>query len=417
MTLRQADRPGRVVRDWPTAKLIDLGILNDGDWILTTDYAAAGVRLLQVGDIGVRRFIGKSSRFVAEQRCRELRCTFLKPGDILISRMAEPIGRACRLPDLGYSCITAVDVSIWRPRTEHLDPDYAVFYLNSEEWLARVLARASGATRARISRVNLGTLTIPLPPLAEQRRIAAMLTEQMAQLDRARAAAEVQLAAIRALPAAHLRAIFESDEAKGWPTRTLSQITDITAGVTIGRKLPPGTRRVPYMRVANVKDGRLALDDVSLTPATEPEIERARLRYGDLLLTEGGDMDKLGRGDFWRDQLPECIHQNHIFRVRFDLSEFDPRFASAQVGSSYGKRYFAAHAKQTTGIASINRQVLGGFPFLAPPKVVQTKVAESLRSIDVERQGLERAAAERLTAIHRAQAALVSAAFASGPNA
>ena len=100
--------------------------------------------------------------------------------------------------------------------------------------------------------------------------------------------------------------------------------------------------------------------------ATEAEITRYRLLDGDLLLTEGGDPDKLGRGTLWRSELPECIHQNHIFRVRVTSSEIRPVFLSWLIGSQRGKRYFLRSAKQTTGIASINMTQLKGFPLLIP---------------------------------------------------
>src|SRR5215471_8387139 len=100
---------------WRWVRLGEIGPMTDGDWILNADYASSGVRLLQVGDIGVGNFIGKSSRFITQERAKDLNCTLLEPGDILISRMPDPIGRACILPQLNYPCITAVDVSIWRP--------------------------------------------------------------------------------------------------------------------------------------------------------------------------------------------------------------------------------------------------------------------------------------------------------------
>src|SRR5436190_10911525 len=160
-----------------------------------------------------------------------------------------------------------------------------------------------------------------------------------------------------------------------WRRILLGDVAEIVSGVTLGRKLGAGnTRRVPYLRVANVKDGFLELSDVYEIEATEAEILKLRLRRGDLLLTEGGDADKLGSGTFWQEQLPVCIHQNHIFRVRFDLDHFSPDFIAAQIGSPYGKAYFFRHAKQTTGIATINQRVLAGFPLLVPPITEQRRI-------------------------------------------
>src|SRR5438067_1596268 len=114
---------------WRWRRLREIGPITDGDWILNVDYALSGVRLLQVGDIGFGRFIGKSARFITLERAKELDCTLLEPGDVLIARMPDPLGRACLFPDLGYPCITAVDVSIWRPEPDKADPQYVTFYL------------------------------------------------------------------------------------------------------------------------------------------------------------------------------------------------------------------------------------------------------------------------------------------------
>jgi len=198
-------------KGWRWVQLAEIGPLTDGDWILNTDYAPAGVRLLQVGDVGIGQFVGKSSRFVTSERAKELKCTFLEVGDILISRMPRPIGRACQLPPVGHLCITAVDVSIWRPEPRKADRKYLVYYLSSPMWFECAKASASGATRPRISRSNLESLQLPMPPVPEQRRIAGVLEEQLAAVDKARAAAEEELVTVNALPAALLRRAFSGE--------------------------------------------------------------------------------------------------------------------------------------------------------------------------------------------------------------
>jgi type I restriction enzyme S subunit len=171
---------------------------------------------------------------------------------------------------------------------------------------------------------------------------------------------------------------------------------------------------VPYLRVANVKDAHLDLSDVYEIEASEEEIERLRLRVGDLLLTEGGDADKLGRGTLWRGELPLCIHQNHIFRVRFDPEQYSSEFIAALTASPYGKGYFLAHAKQTTGIATINQRVLAGFPLIAPSFTEQRRIAAVLQDqmAAVERA---RAAAEvRLEALDALMTSYVRQSVKSG---
>ncbi len=195
---------------WQRLALSAIGPITDGDWILNGDYTSSGVRLLQVADIGVGRFVSRSSRFLSRSRAEELGCIFLRAGDVLISRMPNPVGRACVLPDLGYECVTAVDVSIWRPSPTIADPDFLVLYMSSPQWLKRVRDLTAGATRPRISRSNLESLTVELPPLEEQRRIAAALKRRLALVERARAAGAAQMQLLASHTEATLRASYAS---------------------------------------------------------------------------------------------------------------------------------------------------------------------------------------------------------------
>lgn len=204
---------------------------------------------------------------------------------------------------------------------------------------------------------------------------------------------------------------------KDWPVVALRDVAEIAAGITLGRKTNETELvSVPYLRVANVQDGSLNLSEVKTVEATRREIEKWRLRDGDLLLTEGGDLDKLGRGTCWREQLPLCIHQNHIFRVRLPEDRYDPDFVSLQVGSGYGKAYFFAHAKKTTGIASINQQVLGSFPLLSPPLPEQQRIARALRERLAAVEEARRAAQAQLDEIRQLPARLLAQAFSQHDN-
>jgi type I restriction enzyme S subunit len=182
--------------------------------------------------------------------------------------------------------------------------------------------------------------------------------------------------------------------------------------VTLGRRPPSEpTCLIPYLTVANVKDGFLELKDVRSIEVTDTELMKWRLIPGDLLLTEGGDPDKLGRGTLWRGELTTCVHQNHIFRVRFRSHELLPEFGAAQVNSRYGKAYFFAHAKQTTGIATINQRVLRAFPLLCPPTSEQARIVAHLGAHFEEIERLEQRARDQSTAVDALLAALLRQAF------
>ncbi|TEU25104.1 restriction endonuclease subunit S [Alkanindiges illinoisensis] len=128
---------------------------------------------------------------------------------------------------------------------------------------------------------------------------------------------------------------------------------------------------------------------VKTIEATEEEIEKYALKKKDLLLTEGGDPDKLGRGTLWHNELPECIHQNHVFRVRLKSDLLNPYFLNWVVGSERGKRYFLRSAKQTTGIASINITQLKSFPLLIPPIELQNEFEIRIHAIEKNKKLFE----------------------------
>ncbi|WP_411977986.1 restriction endonuclease subunit S [Vibrio sp. Vb2976] len=139
---------------------------------------------------------------------------------------------------------------------------------------------------------------------------------------------------------------------------------------------------VPYLRVANVQDGHLDLSVIKHISIERKNLERYTLKTGDVLLTEGGDFDKLGRGTVWNNEIESCVHQNHVFSVRTDASVLLPEFLSILTASSYGKRYFISCSKQSTNLASINSTQLKQFPVLLPSLDVQKSILSASKLWD-----------------------------------
>jgi type I restriction enzyme, S subunit len=200
---------------------------------------------------------------------------------------------------------------------------------------------------------------------------------------------------------------------KGWSWTSLDAIAKVVGGVTKGQKRKPTDtlRLVPYLRVANVQRGALDLTDIKTIEATPEEIEELMLLPGDILLNEGGDRDKLGRGWIWEGQIPECIHQNHVFRARMVCSHIHPKYVS-WYANSFGQRYFFDEGKQTTNLASLNMTKLKGLPIPLPPYKEQTRIVEDLERQLTNLNSLERAAE---VSAHRAnilRQAVLKSAFA-----
>ena len=175
-----------------------------------------------------------------------------------------------------------------------------------------------------------------------------------------------------------------------WPEKTLENMADIVSGITKGRKTAEADlQEVPYMAVSNVKDGYIDWTTVKTILATRQEIEQYRLMPDDILMTEGGDPDKVGRGAIIKVPLKNSIHQNHIFRVRLDEQEILPSFFAEYLRHQKAKRYFLGCAKQTTGIASINMRQLRALPTLVPPLSLQNQFAAFVERVDQQKQTVQ----------------------------
>lgn len=318
---------------------------------------------------------------------------FLREGDILISTANswELVGKCTYVPKLPYPATAGGFISVVRAKSG-THPRFLYHWLNAPK--TQFVLRHLGRQTTNISNLNVQrfkALEFPSFEYDEQRRIAAILDKA----DAIRRKREQALALADDLLKSTFLEMFGDPllNSEGFDEAELGELADIASGLTKGRRLKPATpvRPVPYMRVANVQDGSLDLTEVKTIEATDTEIDKFRLLNGDLLLTEGGDPDKLGRGWVWREELPLSIHQNHIFRVRLNSDVIDPEILMLQIGSRRGKVYFLREAKQTTGIATINKRQLSSYPALLPPSDLQEKFLELSQATRMMRSRIEKA--------------------------
>jgi type I restriction enzyme S subunit len=162
---------------------------------------------------------------------------------------------------------------------------------------------------------------------------------------------------------------------QNWEWMRLEDAVEISSGVTKGRKLN-GKEMValPYLRVANVQRGYLDLAVIKDIEIASDEIERFKIKKRDLLITEGGDWDKVGRTAIWNGEISQCIHQNHIFKARCLLAKQNEQWLEKYLNSSVARAYFADASKQTTNLASINKTQLRGCPVPLPPLPEQQRI-------------------------------------------
>ena len=216
---------------WTYKKFKDIcSSISDGDWIEKKDQSLSGIRLIQTGNIGVGKFLPKkdSKRFISEETFKRLRCSEIFEGDVLISRLPNPLGRSCCLPKLSTKCITAVDCSILKLNKGLVIPQYFIYYTQSDSYFSEINSQSSGTTRARITRKKLEETQIPLAPLAEQQRIVSRLDSAFAHIDELKANAEKQVNEARALFQKALSKAMEPKE--GWEEMKLGEFAYMKAG-------------------------------------------------------------------------------------------------------------------------------------------------------------------------------------------
>jgi type I restriction enzyme S subunit len=170
-----------------------------------------------------------------------------------------------------------------------------------------------------------------------------------------------------------------------WKLRQLRQIAKVESGFTMGRDLSGhDTIEVAYLTVVNVLDGTLDLSKVARVEVKQSELDGLVLRAGDILMTEGGDRDKVGRGGLWLGQIEPCVYQNHIFRVRLTPGTYKPQLFHFLLQTWHSKNYFYSHAKQTSNLCTINSRELKRFPLFEPSEDEQDKMIELLSTAEAQ---------------------------------
>jgi len=213
--------------DWEIKKLIDVcDVFTDGNWIESKDQSSDGIRLVQTGNIGFGFYKDKDekARYISEETFIKLKCTEIIPGDVLVSRLPDPVGKSCIIPDINSKMITGVDCTIIRTK-EFLDPTFLCYYQMSNNYLKDVQLRVTGTTRSRISRKNLGLIEIPIPPLPEQHRIVSILDRSFAAIDKAKANTEQNLKNAKELFESYLQDLFHNGHS--WKNTTLGNVCSL----------------------------------------------------------------------------------------------------------------------------------------------------------------------------------------------
>lgn len=429
-TDRSAAWPPPLPRHWPRVPLRFLVTFVSGG---TPDKANAGY---WAGDVpwvspkDVKRdVIFDSEDHLSREAVEESGLPVLSPGHVLM------VVRGMILAHTLPVALNATEVTMNQDMkalrcSEKLDSRYLQAVLQgASSWILSQADESSHGTK-KLDTELLGRFTVPCPSLEEQRAIVSRLQRETTELDSLVAAKERLLA----LLVEKRRAVISQGGVgrgrlqpelretgspwippipKSWGISRLKFLAQVRGGLALGKKYgDEALIERPYLRVANVKDGYVDLRDLATVTVPASEADACLLKPGDVLMTEGGDADKLGRGCVWQGQVDPCLHQNHVFavRARHDV-RIDPEFLSLWTSGEPAKAYLESRAKQSTNLASISATNIEELPVPVPPVAEQRAIVDLVTRKTAEIDGLTLKTQRSMALLKERRAALITAAI------
>ncbi len=391
------------------------------------------VRLCNYTDVYNHEFITLALDFMQATASEDEIAKFgLFVDDVVITKDSESwddIGVPALVRETAGDLVCGYHLALLLPRKWNMDGAFLFRCLQAKPIRTQLELAANGVTRFGLPKSEIGAMTLPVPPLPQQRAIADYLDRETARLDALVAAKERVLGLLaekrRALitravtrgldPRAPLRDSgipWLGEIPAHWVATRLKFVAEVRGGITIGQRYnTTDLVELPYLRVANVQDGRLDLTDVATVLLPADEAAACTLKAGDVLMNEGGDADKLGRGCVWRGEIERCIHQNHVFAVRprHVLSDWLNTWTS----TDGAKAFFESRAKQSTNLASISATNINELPIPLPPTEEQSAIVDQVNEASARLDAM-RAATERTIALLKERRAALIAAAVTG---
>lgn len=387
-----------VPANWQQKTLIELAsgrkeLFDDGDWIESEHITTMGIRLIQTGNIGIGVYVEKEAKkYIYEASFTSLRCKPLEQGDLLICRLADPAGRACVLPDIGESrVVTSVDVTIFRPPPEVADRVFLCNVFSTPNWFRAVSDRSGGTTHKRISRGALGRIAIALPPIEEQRAIAAALSDVdalLAGLDRLIAKKrDLKQAAMQQLLTGQVRLPGFQGE---WAVKRLGEIGSTYGGLTGKSKADFGSGTAKYVTFMNVMSNTV-IDHSMFEPVrVSPSENQNRVERGDLLFNGSSETpEEVAFCALVNADGQNVFLNSFCFGFRpYSDSEVDGLFLTYYIRSGEGREIMKSLAQGSTRY-NLSKKALLEAAVRLPTMAEQSAIAGVLADIDAELKALQ----------------------------
>ncbi len=407
--------------DWVKATIDDVihdsGIFKDGDWVESKDQDQNGeIRLIQLADIGDGIFLNKSERYLTKIKAQELKCTYLKEGDILVARMPYPLGRATIFPLKGdEKHVTVVDVAIIRLNNDLILQKYFLYIINSPISRKEIEKLQSGTTRKRISRKNLSTILFPIAPFPEQRAIVAKIEELFSKLDNGISNLNKAKEKLEIYRQAVLKKAFDGELTKEWRKENLigdienvisssksfkelcyanwryerlSEVSDAIGGYAFkSNNFRKDNGEFQVVRIGNIRPGKLRLNEspVYINNIDESILSKYELKLKDVIITLTGTRKKRDYGYTTIVNKAKLLLNQRIAALRFNEKCLPEFFLYYSWTDNFKNQFFESETgnvgQGNVGMKAI-RETIIPLPTIEEQLQIVSKIEEKLSVCD-----------------------------------
>lgn len=307
-----------------------------------------------------------------------------KSGQVILSEIWGKKGAIGFVPIEGDGALCTSHFFLFDIDRNKLEPKYlqAIFTANYLE--NQLGGEARGTTGyAAVRPKHLLASKIPLPPIEEQRRIVAYIENLATQIEEARGLRKGAIEEAEAL----LRTVtteafyFENNT----PVSSIGDLCDVRGGIQKSSKRLPGQNSYRYLTVAHVQRNYIDTGDPRYFEITNEELERWRLMSGDILVVEGnGSAEQIGRAALFRDEIKDCVHQNHIIRVRPQQDKLLPEYINLYLNSSLGRNAILEISRTSSGLFHLSVGRIKEISLPLPSLHIQLDIVSYINNLQAE---------------------------------
>ena len=387
-------------------------------------YVEKGIRFLRIENINEDGSISHENikHITEEMHTGFLRRSILCKDDILIS-IAGTLGKTGIVGEADLPLNTNQAISFVRLIRGNLLPQYIKMSIDNPKTQDMLISQTKVTSIPNLTLEIIGNCAIPLAPLAEQQRIVDRIENLFSKLDEAKEKAQTVVDSFETRKAAILHKAFTGELTakwreehdvgmESWKTRELAECFEIVSGIQKTPARSPKDNPVPYLTVANVYRGRIDLSDIRYFEVTSKEIEKLKLQDKDILIVEGnGSGNEIGRCAMWHNELPLCIHQNHIIRMRRKAADILPEYALHYLNSEAGKSIMRERSKTTAGLFNLSAGKIKTIPLPMASLDEQSEIIHLIDSLLEKEQWAKESAEAALDQIDLMKKSILARAF------